>query len=66
MATGVFCLLALLVHLGLGFNVDTEFATVVGNPHAASDSYFGFSVALRRSLPGTAWNSWSVPTSHYN
>ncbi|XP_059474433.1 integrin alpha-PS4-like [Neocloeon triangulifer] len=50
--------LSAAVHVATPFNVDTEFATVVRNPHGAAENYFGFSVALRRALPGTAWNSW--------
>jgi hypothetical protein len=57
---GVFLLLVLHLRAGGAFNVDTEYATVVSNPQGdgGDDSYFGFSVALRRALPGTAWNSW--------
>ena len=57
---GVFLLVVLHLRAGGAFNVDTEYATVVSNPQGdgGDDSYFGFSVALRRALPGTAWNSW--------
>ncbi|CAB3366718.1 Hypothetical predicted protein [Cloeon dipterum] len=60
MASGAFVALtaALLVLRAQAFNIDTDFATVIRNPHRSSDNYFGFSVALRRALPGTAWNSW--------